>query len=139
MEKNMRSSESLRNANNLVQKIDSLCQDIEKALAFCLEVNGDQVAQHSVTLTHKMDSEFVDRVVVALHNMKNHLLQLRKGLKTFTSEKEVQTIVHGLMSSSDNLQQLLHSNNFFYNTFQLLVSEVQIMIDQVMEEVLVHN
>jgi hypothetical protein len=39
------------------------------------------------------------------------------------------------MSSSDNLQQLLMSNNFFYNTFQLLVSEVQTMIDRVLEEI----
>ena len=132
---NSLNSASFNNVNSLVQKIDSLTKDIEKALAFCLEVNGDKVAQHSVSLTHKCDTEFVDTIVVALHNMKNHLLDLRKWITSFKSAEEMQTIVQWLMSSSDNLQQLLLSNNFFHNTFQLLVSEVQTMIDRVLEEI----
>jgi len=71
-------SASFNQVNGLVQKIDSLTKDIEKALAFCLEVNGEKVAKHSVTLTQKCDTEFVDTIIVALHNMKNHLLDLRK-------------------------------------------------------------
>lgn len=126
---------SFNNVNSLVQKIDSLTKDIEKALAFCLEVNGDKVAQHSVSLTQKCDTEFVDTIVVALHNMKNHLLDLRKWLTSFKSSEEMTTIVQWLMTSSDNLQQLLLSNNFFHNTFQLLVSEVQTMIDRVLEQI----
>jgi ABC-type phosphate transport system auxiliary subunit len=133
------SAESLRNVNNLVQKIDSLCKDIEKALAFCLEVNSGAVAEHSIALTKKMDSEFVDRIVVALHNMKNHLNELKKGIRNFRSTEEMQEVVRSLMQSSDALQQLLMSNNFFYNTFQLLISEVQVMIDRVLEEVPVMN
>jgi len=126
---------SFDKVNSLVQKIDSLTKDIEKALAFCLEVNGDKVAQHSVSLTQKCDTDFVDTIVVALHNMKHHLADLRKWITSFTSAEDMQTIVQWLMSSSDNLQHLLLSNNFFHNTFQLLVSEVQIMIDRVLEEI----
>ena len=126
---------SLETANHLVKKIDSLCKDIEGAIAQCMELTGDKVATHSVTLTHKMDTEFVDTVVIALHNMKNHLEELKKNIRNFKSHEEMQTIIHGLMSSSDNLQLLLNSNNFFHNTFQLLVSEVQVMIDSVLEHV----
>lgn len=128
-------SASFNHVNGLVQKIDSLTKDIEKALALCFDITGEKVAWHSITLTQKCDSEFVDTVVVALHNMKNHLSDLKRGLTSFSSIKEMNTIVRWLMDASDNLQQLLLSNNFFNTTFQLLVSEVQTMIDRVLEEI----
>lgn len=134
------SSESLRNVDAIVSKIDGLCKNIESALAFCLEVNGDKVASHGVALTQKMETEYVDRVVVALHNMKNHLTQVKKALlhHTFSSAHDLKKLVAGLQDASDNLNQLLLSNNFFGNTFGLLVGEIQGTIDHILSEVPMH-
>jgi len=38
------SSESIRNVNALIQKIEGVCKDIEKSLAMCFELSGDSVA-----------------------------------------------------------------------------------------------
>lgn len=80
------SSESIRNVNALIQKIDGICKDIEKNLAMCLELNGDAVAKYSVATASKVESEFVDRVVLNIQKIKNHLNDLKKALnkKTIT-------------------------------------------------------
>ncbi|MEI8090984.1 MAG: hypothetical protein WCG98_01725 [bacterium] len=83
MENSFKSAESVRNVNVLVQKIDTLCKDIENALAFCMEVNSSSVAGHSVSLTQKMDSDYVDSIVLSFHMMKRHLEKLKKSLKSF--------------------------------------------------------
>ena len=132
------SSESLRNVDALVSKIDGLCKDIESALAFCLEVTSDKVADHGITLTQKMDTEYVDRVVLAMHNMKNHLTQVQKSLKHFHNAHDLKKLIAGLQDASDNLNQLLLSNNFFGNTFGLLVSEIQSTIDHILNVVPMH-
>ena len=74
------SSESIRNVNALIQKIEGVCKDIEKNLAMCLELNGDSVAQYSITTANKVESEFVDRVVLNIQKIKNHLNDLKKAL-----------------------------------------------------------
>lgn len=78
------SSESIRNVNALIQKIEGVCKDIEKNLALCLELNSDSVAQYSVTTANKVESEFVDRVVLNIDKIKNHLRDLKKALSKKT-------------------------------------------------------
>jgi len=131
------SLQSLRTANDAVHKINTICNQINEAIAFCMEINSDKVADHSVGLTMKMDSEYVDRVVIALQNMKHHLTELKTHLpkNLFKSQKDRKTITHSLKQSADNLQELFNANNFFRNTYRLLTAEIQTVIDEVLNEI----
>lgn len=131
------SNESLRNVNALIQKIEGVCKDIEKNLAMCLELNGDSVAQYSVTTASKVESEFVDRVILNIQKIKNHLKDLKKALnkKVITDTTDIKKIIGSLQDTSDTLQSFLLSNGFFNNTFQMPVMEIQSAIDQIFEEV----
>ncbi|MEI7558945.1 MAG: hypothetical protein WCJ45_09600 [bacterium] len=131
------SSESLRNVNSLIQKIEGVCKDIEKNLAMCLELNGDSVAQFSVTTASKVESEFVDRVVLNIDKIKNHLRDLKKALnqKVLTNTSDIEKIIGSLQDTSDTLHTFILSNGFFTHTFQLPIMEIQAAIDQILEHV----
>ncbi len=131
------SSESVRNVHALIQKIEGVCKDIEASLAMCFELSGDSVADFSVTTANKVESEFVDRVVLNIDAIKNHLRDLKKALskKTITDTTDIEKIIGSLQETSDTLQTFLFSNGFFNNTFQMPVMEIQAAIDQIFEEV----
>ena len=131
------SSESIRNVNALIQKIDGVCKDIEKNLALCLELSGDSVANFSVTTASKVASDFVDRVVLNIDAIKNHLNELKKALnkKIITDTTDIEKIIGSLQETSDTLHTFLLSNSFYNNTFEMPVMEIQWAIDQIFEEV----
>ncbi len=128
------SSESVRHVNTLIQKIESVCKDIEKGLAQCFELSGDSVAQYSVTTAAKVDSEFVNVVIDNITKIKLHLEDLKKALNTKVIT-DVEKIIGSLQDTSATLQTFLLANNFNNNTFQLPVMEIQATIDQIFEEV----
>ena len=121
------SSESIRNVNALIQKIDGVCKDIEKNLALCLELSGDSVANFSVTTASKVASDFVDRVVLNIDAIKNHLNELKKALnkKIITDTTDIEKIIGSLQETSDTLHTFLLSNSFYNNTFEMPVMEIQ--------------
>ncbi|MFA7298053.1 MAG: hypothetical protein WC010_00180 [Candidatus Absconditabacterales bacterium] len=131
------SSESVRNVNTLIQKIEGVCKDIEKSLFMSLDLNSDSVAQYSVTTANKVESEFVNVVVDNITKIKLHLGDLKKALsqKVISNTDAVTKIVGSLQETSDTLQTFLLSNNFFNTTFQMPVMEIQAAIDQIFEEV----
>lgn len=121
------SSESIRNVNALIQKIEGVCKDIEKNLALCLELSGDSVANFSVTIASKVQSDFVDRIVLNIDIIKNHLYDLRKALhqKVITDTKTIEKTIGSLQETSDTLHTFLLSNSFYNNTFAMPVMEIQ--------------
>ncbi len=131
------SNESIRNVNSLIQKIEGVCKDIERNLAMCLELNGDSVAQYSVTTANKVESEYVDRVILNIDKIKNHLRDLRKALSKniITDTTDIEKIIGSLQDTSDTLQTFVLSNGFFTATFQMPVMEIQSAIDQILEHV----
>jgi len=131
------SSESVRNVNNLIQKIEGVCKDIEEGIAKCFELTGDSVAQYSVTTANKVESEFVNVVIDNITKIKLHLADLKKALsqKVIADMGWIDSIVKSLQTTSQTLQTFLLSNNFFNNTFQMPVMEIQSAIDQIFEEV----
>lgn len=131
------SSESVRNVNTLIQKIEGVCKDIEKSLFMSLELSGDSIADFSVTTADKVESEFVNVVVDNITKIKLHLEDLKKAVsqKTISDMQVVNKIVGSLQDTSDILQTFLLANNFFNNTFQMPVMEIQASIDQIFEEV----
>lgn len=131
------SNESLRNVNALIQKIEGVCKDIEKNLAMCLELSGDSVAQFSVTTASKVESEFVDRVVLNIDKIKNHLRELKKALhkNVISDTHDIEKIIGSLQDTSDTLHTFILSNGFFSHTFQMPVLEIQSAIDQILEQV----
>lgn len=131
------SSESIRNVNTLIQKIEWVCKDIEKSLFASLDLTSDAVAQYSVTTANKVESEFVNVVIDNIIKIKYHLFDLKKALnkKILTDMHSVTTIIGSLQETSDTLQTFLLSNNFFTNTFHMPVMEIQAAIDQIFEEV----
>ena len=134
MENSLRSSESLRNVNSLIQKIEGICKDIEASLSMCLNVTADSVATYSITTANKVESEFVNIVCDNIKCIKNHLEDLKKALRQNKLEG-VHTIIGSLQDTSSILQSFLLANNFYNNTFQLPVMEIQATIDQIFEEV----
>lgn len=89
------SSESIRNVNTLIQKIEGICKDIEKSLFASLDLTSDAVAQYSVTTANKVESEFVNVVVDNIIKIKYHLFDLKKALnkKVLTDTKSVTAII----------------------------------------------
>lgn len=89
------SSESVRHVNTLIQKIEGVCKDIEAGLANCLELNGDSVAEYSVTTAEKVESEFVNVVIDNITKIKLHLADLKKALnqKTITDTTTIEKII----------------------------------------------
>ena len=100
------STESLRNVNALVQKIEGVCKNIEQSLAMCLELNSASVADYSVTTANKVESEFVDRVILNIDKIKNHLRDLKNALnkKVINDMGSITTIIGSLQETSDTLQ-----------------------------------
>ncbi len=131
------SAESLRQVDSLVQKIDGLCKSIEQSLALCMEINSESVGSYSTSTAGQISSEFVDRVILTIQKIKNHLNDLKKAMpKAFIHDmKDVENIVSSLNETSQTLQGFLLENNFFYNTFQLPIMEIQATIDQILETV----
>ena len=89
------SSESVRNVNVLIQKIEGVCKDIEKNLAMCFELSGDSLAQYSVTTAEKVESEFVNVVIDNITKIKFHLGDLKKAVsqKTITDTTTIEKII----------------------------------------------
>lgn len=131
------SSESTRNVNTLIQKIEGICRTIEEGLANCLELSGDSVAQYSVTTAKKVESELVNVVVDNITKIKRHLEHLKKALnqKVITDTTDIEKIIKSLQDTSGTLQAFLLSNGFFNTTFQMPVMEIQAAIDQIFEQV----
>ncbi len=131
------SSESVRNVNVLIQKIEGVCKDIEKNLAMCFELSGDSVAQYSVTTAEKVESEFVNVVIDNITKIKFHLGDLKKAVsqKTITDTTTIEKIIWSLQDTSATLQTFLLANNFNNNTFHMPVMEIQVAIDQIFEEI----
>lgn len=132
------SSESVRNVNTLIQKIEGVCKDIEAGLAKCLELSGDSVAEYSTTTAEKVESEFVNVVIDNITKIKLHLADLKKALnqKVITDTTVIERIIGSLQDTSAILQTFLLANNFNNNTFQMPVMEIQATIDQIFEEVM---
>ncbi len=103
----------------------------------CLELNSASVADYSVTTANKVESEFVDRVVLNIDKIKNHLRDLKNALhkKVINDMGSITTIIGSLQETSDTLQGFLLSNTFFNTTFQMPVMEIQSAIDQILQEV----
>ena len=131
------SAESLRQVDSLVQKIDGLCKSIEQSLALCMEINSESVGSYSTSTAGQISSDFVDKVILTIQKIKNHLRDLKKAMpKAFIRDmRDVENIVASLNETSQTLQGFLLENNFFYNTFQLPIMEIQATIDQILETV----
>jgi len=131
------STESVRNVQTLIQKIEGVCKDIEKSLFSSLDLNGDSISDFSVSTAEKVESEFVNVVVDNITKIKLHLGDLKKALnqKVITDITTIEKIIGSLQDTSATLQTFLLANNFNNNTFQMPVMEIQSAIDQIFEEV----
>ena len=131
------SSESIRNVHALIQKLDGVCKDIQKSLAMCFDRTPDAVANFSVTTANKVESEFVDTIILNIDKIKIHLGELKTALnhKEIKDITAIEKIVSSLQETSTTLQSFLLANNFFNNTFHMPVMEIQSAIDQMYEEV----
>ena len=137
MENSFKSSESLRNVDALVKKIEGICRNIEQSLAVCMEINTSSVGSYSTGTAAQIDSEFVDKIILTVQKIKNHLRDLKKALPTslIRSSQDIQNIVVSLTETAQTLNDFLLANNFFYNNFQMPVMEIQSSIDQILEEI----
>lgn len=129
------SSESLWKINKLIDNINQTCDMLVSAL----DLNSDAVGVYGISLTEKMDTEFVDIILLKVAQMKNHLIDLKREVnKEFAgNQKDVEKIISSLREVGDNLDILLLGNGFYRNNFEMPIREVQTMIERVYEEVYV--
>lgn len=127
------SSESLWKINKLIDNINQTCDMLISAL----DLNSDSVWVYGISLTEKMDTEFVDIILRKVAEMKNHLIDLKREVnKEFAgNKKDVENIISSLKQTWDNLDNLLLANGFYRNNFEMPIREVQTMIERVFEEV----
>lgn len=128
-------SKSVDTVNALIDKINSTCD----ALMAALEFNTQTVSSYNMTIVDRMDhnSEFIDRVVSNIIAMKKHLSDLRKWVNgdLIMDTLDLQTVVSGLRETSDNLNELLLSDNNFNNIYDFAINEIQTLIKQVLDEI----
>ena len=106
-------------------------------LVSALDLNSDAVGVYGISLTEKMDTEFVDIILLKVAQMKNHLIDLNREVnKEFAgNQKDVEKIIFSLREVGDNLDNLLLGNGFYRNNFEMPIREVQSLIERVYEEV----
>lgn len=128
-------SSSVNTVNALIDKINSTCD----ALMSALELNTQTVSSYGWTIVQRMDmnSEFIDRVVTNIIVMKSHLAELKKWINDnlLKDTWDLQTIVSGLMETSDKLNELLLSDNNFNNVYSMPIIEIQNMISELLDEI----
>lgn len=126
---------SVDTVNALIDKINATCD----ALMLALEYNSETVSSYNMTIVQRMNinSEFIDRVVSNIIALKKHLSDLRKWINwdLIMDTLDLQTVVSGLMETSDNLNELLLSDNNFNNIYDFAINEIQTLIKQVLDEI----
>jgi len=127
------SSDSIGKINSLVEKINWTCN----ALLSALELNSMSVGVYGISVTEKLDSEFVDRVVLNIMNLKNHLKDLKRevNVKVIKNAHDLKNIVSSLTQVVDNLTAVMNENGFFRKTFQMPIDEIKMMVENVMSEI----
>jgi len=117
--------------NKLAEKINSACA----SLLDTLSLNPTSVAHHGISISNKLGSEFVDRVVNNISLLKLHLTDLENNLNNgFFDSKRVEEIAGSLMDTSTTLNEFLLSNNFYLNTFERAIKEVDKVIHRVLNK-----
>ena len=136
MNNSLNSVQSAEKVHALVQKIEGICKDIEAGLAECFEISSRTVGGFCITTAARVDSDYVDRVVLTLQTLQNHLRDLRKSLhKGLVHDKQdVENIITSLQDTSTQLTSFLLSNNFYAQTFALPVAELSAAIDHIYNE-----
>ena len=126
---------SVDTVNALIDKINATCD----ALMLALEYNSETVSSYNMTIVQRMNinSEFIDRVVSNIIALKKHLSDLRKWINwdLIMDTLDLQTVVSGLMETSDNLNELLLNDNNFNNIYDFAINEIQTLIKQVLDEI----
>lgn len=132
---NSLSSSSINKINVLVDKINATCD----ALISALEINSEKVSSYNMTIVDRMNiqSEFVDLVVKNILLIKRHLSELQKKMNdtVLFDTWDLETMVSSLKNTSDNLNQLLISDNNFNNIYSMPVLEIQNMIEDALDEI----
>ena len=128
-------TKSVDTVNALIDKINSTCD----ALMAALEYNTETVSSYNMTIVQRMNfnSEFIDRVVSNIIALKKHLYDLKRWINgdLIMDTLDLQTVVSGLRETSDNLNELLLSDNNFNNVYDFAINEIQTLIQQVLDEI----
>ena len=127
------SSESFWKINKLIDSINNTCDMLVSAL----DLNSDSVWVYGISLTEKMDTDLVDIILQKIYQMKTHLIDLKREVnKEFAgNKKDVGIIVSSLKETWDNLDNLLLSNGFYRNNFEMPIREIQAIIERVYDTV----
>jgi hypothetical protein len=117
--------------NKIAESINAACT----SLLDTLSLNPQSVANHGISVSNKLGSEFVDRIVDNITLLKIHVAELDRNLTSgFFDSTWVEEIAGSLMETSDKLNEFLLSNNFYMHTFERAVKELNTMIDKVLNK-----
>jgi FtsZ-binding cell division protein ZapB len=131
---NLHSSNKLnttKTISKLADKINSTCI----ALLDTLSDSAQSVWNFWISITQKLDSELVDRVIKNIQILQIHISEIKNHMNDNNRDsKRIEQITTSLRETSDNLNEFVLSNNFFYNTFGWYIWELRKMIDKVLEK-----
>ncbi len=118
-----------KRVNKLVGEINNICDQLISAF----EISNDKVMSYGFSLAGEMDTVFVDKIIMAIDKMKLHM----KELYTYTNtDMELESdVIMGLMTIQSKLTDLLLSNNYYSENFQMPISEVNHDIQKILDNV----
>lgn len=118
-----------KRVNKLVGEINNICDQLISAF----EISNDKVMSYGFSLAGEMDTVFVDKIIMAIDKMKLHM----KELYTYTNtDMELDSdVIMGLMTIQSKLTDLLLSNNYYSENFQMPISEVNHDIQKILDNV----
>lgn len=118
-----------KRVNKLVGEINNICDQLISAF----EISNDKVMSYGFSLAGEMDIVFVDKIIMAIDKMKLHMAELYNYTNT---DMELDSdVIMGLMTIQSKLTDLLLSNNYYSENFQLPISEVNHDIQKILDNV----
>ncbi len=123
------SSERSERVNKLVGEINNICDQLISAF----EMSSDKVMSYGFSLAGEMDTVFVDKILNAIDKMKLHMQEIYTHMD---SNVELESdVIMWLMSIQSKLTDLLVSNNYYADNFQMPISEVNHDIQKILDNV----
>lgn len=117
------------NLNTLKNEINAICTNLLEILS----LHPNSVADYGISISNKLWTEFVDRIINNISLLKLHFYDLEKYIHSDSLNRErIEEITKWLSEVSDKLKEFLLSNNFYQNTFEWAIKELDNMIKKVL-------
>lgn len=132
-------SSSSEGLSSSVSALVTSINETKNMILAAFERTVEQVSHYSVGTAQKIVNMgkdatlLVDKVVLILVQIKNHILDINRGIQhgRLKSKQEIQHVVDALATCRNTLVAKLQENAFFKNTFGRFIQEIYQLIQGV--------